>query len=77
MILEPLILALKAHFSTLPDRRRGENSSYTMSDIGLGAFGVFFMQSPSFLAHQTALERGRGTSNCQTLLGMERIVEIP
>lgn len=73
MILEPLILALKAHFLTLPDRRRGENSSYTMSDIGLGAFGVFFMQSPSFLAHQAALERGRGTSNCQTLLGMERV----
>jgi hypothetical protein len=73
VILEPLILALKAHFLTLPDRRRGENSSYTMSDIGLGAFGVFFMQSPSFLAHQAALERGRGTSNCQTLLGMERV----
>ena len=73
MILEPLITALKALFGTLPDRRRGENSSYSMTDIGMGAFGVFFMQSPSFLAHQTALERGRGTSNCQTLLGMERI----
>lgn len=73
MILEPLIAALKALCGTLPDRRRGENSSYTMSDIGMGAFGVFFMQCPSFLAHQTALERGRGTSNCQTLLGMERI----
>jgi hypothetical protein len=73
VILEPLIAALKALCGTLPDRRRGENSSYTMSDIGMGAFGVFFMQSPSFLAHQTALERGRGTSNCQTLLGMERI----
>jgi hypothetical protein len=73
VILERLILTLKAQFSTLPDRRRGENSSYTMSDIGMGAFGVFFMQSPSFLAHQRALERGRGTSNCQTLLGMERV----
>jgi hypothetical protein len=73
VILEPLIAALKALCETLPDRRRGENSSYTMSDIGMGAFGVFFTQSPSFLAHQTALERGRGTSNCQTLLGMERI----
>jgi hypothetical protein len=57
VILEPLIAALKALCETLPDRRRGENSSYTMSDIGMGAFGVFFMQSPSFLAHQTALER--------------------
>lgn len=73
MILEPLIAALKALCGTLPDRRRGENASYTMTDIGMGAFGVFFMQSPSFLSHQMALERGRGTSNCQTLLGMERI----
>ena len=39
----------------------------------MGAFGVFFMQSPSFLAHQTALERGRGRSNCQTLLGMAKV----
>src|SRR5215471_1345707 len=39
----------------------------------MAAFSVFFMQSPSFLALQTALQRGRGTSNCQTLFGMERI----
>jgi hypothetical protein len=73
VILEPLIAALKALCATLPDRRTGENTSYSMADIGMGAFGVFFMQSPSFLAHQTALERGHGTSNCQTLLGMEKI----
>ena len=73
MILEPLIAALNALCATLPDRRTGDNTSYSMGDIGMGAFGVFFMQSPSFLAHQTALERGRGTSNCQTLLGMAKI----
>src|ERR1700752_146572 len=44
-----------------------------MTDICMAAFSVFFMQSPSFLALQTALQRGRGTSNCQTLFGMERI----
>jgi hypothetical protein len=41
-----------------------------MSDIGLAAFSVFFMQSPSFLAHQRTLEKGRGRSNAQTLFGM-------
>ena len=45
-----------------------------MADIGLSAFSVFFMGSPSFLAHQTgALEEGQGRSNCQTLFGMTAI----
>lgn len=44
-----------------------------MSDIGMGAFGLFLLQSPSFLGHQTALACGRGTSNCQMLLGMDKI----
>ena len=44
-----------------------------MADIGLAAFSVFFMQSPSFLAHQRVLAAGHGRSNCQTLLGMSAI----
>jgi hypothetical protein len=44
-----------------------------MADIGLAAFSVFFMQSPSFLAHQRGLEAGHGTSNCRTLFGMTAI----
>lgn len=46
-----------------------------MADIGLAAFSVFFMQSPSFLAHQAALAAGpgRGRSNAHTLFGMTAI----
>ena len=44
-----------------------------MADIGLSAFSVFFMGSPSFLGHQRALEEGQGRSNCQTLFGMTAI----
>ena len=44
-----------------------------MADIGLAAFSLFFMGSPSFLAHQRALARGHGRSNCQTLFGMSAI----
>lgn len=46
-----------------------------MADIGMAAFSVFFMQSPSFLAHQRQLSAGvgQGRSNCETLLGMTRI----
>ena len=72
MILEPLIAALMALCATLPDRRRGDNTKYAMTDIAMAAFAVFFMQSPSFLSHQTALLRGRGRSNCQTLFGMDK-----
>src|SRR5712671_6721849 len=44
-----------------------------MADIGLAAFSVFFMGSPSFLAHQRALADGHGRSNCQTLFGISAI----
>ena len=46
-----------------------------VTDIGLAAFSVFFMQSPSFLAHQTALAEvvGRGRSNAHTLFEMTTI----
>jgi hypothetical protein len=33
----------------VPDKRRGKNSHYAMADIGMAAFSVFFIQSPSFL----------------------------
>jgi hypothetical protein len=44
-----------------------------MADIGLSAFSVFFMGSPSFLAHQRRLAEGHGRSNCQTLFSMTAI----
>jgi hypothetical protein len=44
-----------------------------MADIGMSAFSLFFMQSESFLSYQQGLEEGLGTSNCQTLFGMEKI----
>ena len=46
-----------------------------MADIGMAAFSVFFMQSPSFLAHQRHLAdgHGHGRSNCEALFGMTRI----
>ena len=59
----------------LPDRRQGPQTSgtYAMADIGLAAFSLFFMGSPSFLAHQRVLAEGHGRSNCQTLFGMTAI----
>jgi hypothetical protein len=73
MVLAPLIDGFKSLCATFPDQRKGGNTVYDMTDAGMAAFSTFFMQSPSFLAQQTALARGRGTSNCQTLFRMARI----
>jgi len=69
------IAALRERCAGLPDRRTGRNGRYRMADIGLAAFSVFFMQSPSFVAHQKALAAGpgRGRSNAHTLFGMTAI----
>lgn len=74
-ILESLIAELKGVCAGLPDQRKGprHDGEYTMADIGLSAFSVFFMGSPSFLGHQRRLEEGHGRSNCQTLFGMTAI----
>src|SRR5277367_5401139 len=59
----------------LADKRQGRNTQFSMRDIGLAGFSPFLMQCPSFLSHQRQICEGigHGRSNCQTLLGMERI----
>ena len=56
-----------------PDHRTGKNTSYSMEDIGLGAFAVFFTQCPSFLAHQKTMDQAKGQSNAQSLFHLEKI----
>ncbi len=72
-ILDRLIGALRGCCHSLPDLRQGGDTRDTMADIGLSAFSLFFLQSPSFLAHQRRLEEGQGRSNCQTLFGLDKI----
>ncbi len=64
---------LRACCARMPDPRRGSNRRYAMADIGMAALSVFFMQSPSFLAHQRALAETRTRSNAHTLFGLDRI----
>jgi hypothetical protein len=72
LILDHLLGGLKEACAAFPDKRKGEGV-YSMADIGLSAFSLFFMQSESFLSYQRSLEEGRKTSNCQTLFGMASI----
>src|SRR4051794_1420437 len=71
-MLETLLRGVRSAGAAFPDKRRGE-VTYSMADIGLSAFSLFFMQSESFLAHQRALEEGRKMSNCQSLFGMTAV----
>ncbi len=70
--LSSLIEHVRVACVDLPDERRGD-VRYSMADIGLSAFSLFFMQSESFLSYQRGLEEGRKTSNCRTLFGMAAI----
>jgi hypothetical protein len=64
---------LTALSALLPDKRTGKNVRYQMADIVKAAFAVFFTQSPSFLAHQKALQKSKGRSNAETVFQMEKI----
>jgi hypothetical protein len=44
-----------------------------MADAALGAFSVFFTQSPSFLDFQRTLQTAKGCDNALTLFGITRI----
>ena len=63
-LLETLLQGVRSACAAFPDKRRGD-VTYSMADIGLSAFSLFFLQSESFLAHQRTLEDGRKTSNCR------------
>jgi len=68
-----LVGGLRAVLAGWPDRRKGKNRSYAMEELGLSAFSVFFTQSPSFLAHQKALQAARGKNNAQSFFHIEEI----
>jgi hypothetical protein len=58
--VDRFITGLKALATRLPDKRTGQNIRYTLGDIVLGAFAVFFLQCSSFLARQQALKQRKG-----------------
>lgn len=65
--------ALRTAAATFPDTRKGKNKHYTVRDAALGAFAVFFTQSPSFLAYQRDMTKRQGQSNAHTLFGLSEI----
>jgi hypothetical protein len=70
---DQLIERLRQRVAAFPDRRTGRNKTYTMPDIALSAFSVFYTQCPSFLAQQKAMEQSKGQSNAHTLFQIQKI----
>lgn len=70
---DQLVGQLRQCFAQFPDKRTGKNLRYSLQDAALGAFSIFFTQSPSFLAFQRAMEESKGLSNAQTLFAIEHI----
>ena len=58
-----LVDSFRQWLSSLPDKRKGKNSRYGMEDAALSDFGVFFTQTPSFLAYQRKMADSKGKSN--------------
>lgn len=68
-----LIASLEGEMEKIPEYREGKNSHYELVDAGMAAFSVFFVQSPSFLAHQRDMNRRKGRSNVEKLFGLREI----
>jgi hypothetical protein len=70
---QEMLEGLRQSLGEVPEHRTGRNTQYGISDAGLGAFAVFYIQSPSFLAHQRDMQRHKGQNNAQGLFGVGRI----
>ena len=73
LTLDGITQEMRQTFESFTDPRKGKNKTYTMVDAALGAFSVFFTQSPSFLEYQRSLEQTQGNNNARTLFGVHEI----
>ncbi len=70
---DDLIARVRALAGALPDSRTGTNTPFSIADIALAAFSVFFTQCPSFLSFQQNMELSRARNNARSLFQVERI----
>jgi len=70
---DSMVKYLRSAIGLFPDKRTGKNSTYSIEDAALGAFSIFFTQSPSFLAFQIAMQKNKGLNNAKSLFGIQKI----
>lgn len=69
-----MISRLHRLFETFPDNRSRQNISKNFNDAAMGAFSLFFTQSPSFLAYQKLMRESEGMDNAQNLFGIQELL---
>jgi hypothetical protein len=73
-VLDGMLQRLREICAGLHDKRTSStNVVYSMADIGMSAFAMFFMQSESFLDFQRKVAESRHTSNLSSLFGVDKI----
>lgn len=68
-----MVQQLRNTIHNFPDKRNGQNTQYSIEDIALSGFSVFFTQCPSFLAFQNAMQKNKGENNAKSLFGIQKI----
>jgi len=71
--LERIIRIIREEAKKLPDKRGKKHITYTMEDILLSAFGVFYFQSGSWLNFQRNMQTQTGRDNAKSLFGVDKI----
>jgi len=73
-IFNQLILIIRNNIAIYPDiRELNNNTKYTLEEIILSAFALFFFQSPSWLEFQTKMQKQRALNNARSLFGIKNI----
>jgi hypothetical protein len=72
-ILVESIEILRETFKELPDNRALKGQIYSIEDIALSAFSLFYFQSGSWLNFQRNMQKKTGRSNAKSLFGIENI----
>jgi ribosomal protein S26 len=74
LTFDAMIKSLKEIFGTFPDTRSAKNSRLSINNAAMGAFAVFFTQTPSFLSYQKRMQDDEGRNNAQSLFGISQII---
>ena len=68
-----LLNPFRCYLSVLSETHQGNNTRYSLYDFAIAAFSIFFMQQPSFLAHQRFLAEKQRQHNLASLFGVEHL----
>ena len=73
-IFDFLIESMSDTIDTIIDsRKQRKNLKYSLEDIVLSAFSVFYFQNKSWLSFQRDVQTSKGLSNAQTMFGIQEI----